>query len=327
MGQMGSGFISRAVCAVTLGASTLVVQAVDETATALREAKSETLKSSGFASSYAAIINFASEPDISSSTLWVDNGLQNDDRLKVIKFPFRHEFGVTDGGWHPFVQATVAKLSIEQTIPVLKTDRIELELDSYSVTIGGGVRIPLSGGWSLLPAIDTGYANVGSDIGYSGALDSPLLKPEIDKILIDWSADAWLTNVHLALQYQGWWHKLAIDAKLSGTLSHIASYRTSSDLRAFSENIGTISLKVDGTYPLGVSVAGYPLAVIGHLGSSTLVGSNRDALGFTYLNEAGLSLQVDLSNKDLPVSKLSIGAMGFWGDNVKGWSVLFGYRF
>ena len=28
-----------------------------------------------------------------------------------------------------------------------------------------------------------------------------------------------------------------------------------------------------------------------------------------------------------PVSKVSLGAMGLWGDNVKGWSFLFGYKF
>jgi hypothetical protein len=61
-------------------------------------------------------------------------------------------------------------------------------------------------------------------------------------------------------------------------VSHIESYRATTSLQEFSENMGTISFKVDGTYPLDASLAGYPLSVIGHLGSSTLVGSNRDAL-------------------------------------------------
>ena len=56
-----------------------------------------------------------------------------------------------------------------------------------------------------------------------------------------------------------------------------------------------------------MSLAGHPIAVIGHLGTSTFAGSNRDALGFTDLNEAGVSLQADIKRYGLPVSKLSLG--------------------
>jgi hypothetical protein len=103
-------------------------------------------------------------------------------------------------------------------------------------------------------------------------------------------------------------------------------HSTTTDLQESSENIGTIRFKVDCTCPLGMSLAGHPIAVIGHLGTSTFAGSNRDALGFTYPNEAGVSLQAGIKRYGLPVSKLSLGAMRLWGDNVKGWSFLFGYE-
>jgi hypothetical protein len=75
-----------------------------------------------------------------------------------------------------------------------------------------------------------------------------------------------------------------------------------------------------------MSLAGHPIAVIGHLGTSTFAGINRDALGFTDLNEAGVSLQAGIKRYGLPVSKLSLGVMRLWGDNVKGWSFLFGHE-
>ncbi len=169
--------------------------------------------------------------------------------------------------------------------------------------------------------------SLSSDVRYTGEVGKNFLQPVFDEILFDWSAVAWLTNGHLALQYQGSLRDLEIDAKLSGTLSHIESFRTITDLQELSEDVGTLSFKIDGTYPLGISLAGHPLSVIGHLGSSTLVGGNRHVLGFTYVNEAGLSLEADLSKHGLPVSKVSLGALGLWGDNVKGWSMLFGYKF
>lgn len=251
----------------------------------------------------------------------------NPDELSVTKFPLRYEFDLTGRGWKPFVQATLAKLKLEQTYQVFDVEKIKPEWESYSASLGGGVRIPFGDGWSILPAADFGWASLSNDVHYSGEIGNNFLRPVFDEILFDWSADAWLANAHLAVQYQGTLDKLEVDAKLSGTLSHIETYRATTDLQEFDADIGTISLKVDGTYPLGASLAGHPLSLIGHLGGSTLVGPNRDALGFTYHYEAGLSLQADISRHGLPVSKVSLGAMGLWGDNVEGWSFLFGYKF
>jgi hypothetical protein len=317
----------KGISAAMLVLSALSVQAADDALNELRNAERQLIRSSDVGTGYAAIINFASEPNISSSTLWIDHGLPNNDELSVTKFPLRYEFDLTGRSWKPFVQGTLAKLKLEQTYPVFEGEKIKPEWTSYSASIGGGVRIPLTEGWSVLPAAEVGYASLSSDVRYTGEVGKTFLQPVLDEILFDWSVDAWLANGHLALQYQGSLRDLEIDAKLSGTLSHIESFRTTTDLQEFSEDIGTLSFKVDGTYPLGISLAGHPLSVIGHLGSSTLVGGNRDVLGFTYINEAGLSLQADVSRHGLPVSKVSLGAMALWGDNVKGWSMLFGYKF
>ena len=303
---------------VMLGLSAVSVQAADNSLSAVRETVRQSIRSSDIGAGYAAIINFASEPAISSSTLWIDHGLSNSDELSVTKFPLRYEFDLDGRDWKPFVQATLAKLNLEQTYPVFEGEKIKPEWESYSATLGGGVRIPLNEEWSILPAADFGWASISNDVKYTGERGNNLLRPVLDEILFDWSADAWLANGHLALQYQGTIRKLEIDAKLSGTLSHIESYRTTTDLQELDEDIGTLSLKIDGTYPLNASLAGHPLSVIGHLGGSTLVGPNRDALGFTYVYEAGLSLQADISRYGLPVSKLKSGRDGALGRQCRG---------
>ena len=42
------------------------------------------------------------------------------------------------------VQATLARLRLEGTLDLDPSNRIEPEWESYSATIGGGIRIPLS---------------------------------------------------------------------------------------------------------------------------------------------------------------------------------------
>lgn len=273
------------------------------------------------------MINFEAEPSVSSSNLWIDGGLPNDDRLKLTKFPLRHEFPLTGRGWRPFVQGTLAKFSLEQTIPISGGEKIEPKWSSYSGSLGGGVRIPVGERWSILPAFEVGYAGLSNDVTYNGPIGNGIYRPIFDEILFDWTADAWIASGHLSARYRGRMDKLDVDGSLSATLSHIESFRTTDGAVDFQEDIGTLSAKLDGTYPLGVSVAGYPLSLIGHLGCSTFVGPQRDALGFSYVGEAGLSLEVDISRHDLPVSKLSLGAMGLYGDKVKGWSILFDYGF
>jgi hypothetical protein len=280
---------------------------------------------------YAAMINFESEPNISSSTLWVDTAAETNDRLKVIKLPMRYEFDLTSSGWKPFAQATLAKLSYEQTQDLSNVlgagEAIRPTWESYSATLGGGVRIPIVQGWSILPAIDGGYAHLSNETAYSGQFSNTILKPALEGIVSDWSADAWLLNGHLVVQYQGQVRKFDIDAKLSYTLSHTESFSSTSEFQEFSESFQTVSLKFESAHPLGLSLLGYPLSLIGRLGNSTFLGENRSELEFTYLNEFGLSLQADISRHDLPVKKLSLGSMALLGDNVWGWSILFGYRF
>jgi hypothetical protein len=70
-----------------------------------------------------------------------------------------------------------------------------------------------------------------------------------------------------------------------------------------------------------------PLSWIFHAGNNTFVGPNHNALDFTYLFELGFSLKADISRKDWMIKSVSLGAMGITGDNVNGWSILFGYHF
>jgi hypothetical protein len=308
-----------------LGGQGAAADALDDMRLALRDL----LQASQVGPSYAAIINFESEPDVSSSTLWIDSGLQGDDELKVTKLPLRHEFALSGRGWKPFIQATLATFELRQKANFFNdpNELLDSKWSSYSASLGGGVRIPLSESLSVLPAVDGGYASLQNDSQFYGTLSNAILKPALEGIFTDWSADAWLANAHLALLYEKALEKVEINAKLSYTFSHIESYRASEGFTGFDEDIGTLNVKVDATYPLGVSLADYPLALIAHLGNSTFVGPNRDAMGFQSLHEAGLSLEMDLARNEWMVEKVSLGAEVLWGDDVHGWSLLFNYRF
>lgn len=286
----------------------------------------DAIRSSHLSSAYAAIINFSAEPDISSSHLWIDKDSPDETQMRITKFPLRHEFKLKNHKWKPIVQATLARLRMEGTLDIDPDNRIEPEWESYSATIGGGVRIPLSKNWSILPAIDGGYAHLKNEASYHGPV-ATALQPLLDDKLFDWNADAWLVNGHLALFYNRQFGKLAVDAHLAGTVGHIESYDTTHELQEFSETISTASIKIDCTYPLGLAIADDPLFVVGHLGNSTILTDLHTDIGISSIYETGLSLQTDITRHGLPIKKVGLGAMILWGEDAIGWALRTSYRF
>ena len=286
----------------------------------------DVIRAAHLSSAYASIINFSAEPNISSSHLWVDKDSPEELKMGLTKFPLRHEFKLKNHAWKPMVQATLARLKLEQTAFIDDANWIDSEWRSYSATLGGGVRIPLSKHWSILPAIDGGYAHLNNEAGYQGPL-ATALKPILSGKLFDWRADAWLVNGHLALFYRRQFGKLGFDAHLGGTVGHIESYDTTHALQKFSETISTLNLKIDCTYPLGLAIADDPLFVVGHFGNSTILTDLHTDLGLSSIYETGLSLLADISRHGLPVKKIGVGAMVLWGEDAIGWALRTSYRF
>lgn len=286
----------------------------------------EVIRSGNLAAGYAGMINFAAEPDISAAKLRIEEPTGPDDTLRVLKFPLRHEFQLEDKSWKPIIQSTLSRFTLEATVPISSTEDIHTKWTAYSATLGGGARIPLSKHWSILSAADAGYAYLKNEADY-GPIGDEFLKPVLTGKLFDWEAHAWMLNAHLALLYNQMFHSLEIDAHLSGTASHISSFKTTSDLQQFEENIGTLSFKIDATHPLGFSIGRYPIYGVGHYGHSSLIGDSSTNLGFSHLNEAGFSFKADIEHHGIPISSVSLGAMVLWGNNVSGWKILTGYRF
>jgi hypothetical protein len=283
------------------------------------------ISASNFAGAYASFINFATEPDISAAKLNVDDG-DSDGTINVFKLPLRHEFTLNNSDWKPVIQGTLAYLKSTSSFPVFGTEAVDASWTTYSAAIGGGVRIPLSEHWSILPALDGGYAYIKSDADY-GPLGEALLKPALEGKLFGWEAHALMVNAHLALLYNQTFQQLEIDAHLGGTISYIDSFKTTSALQDFAETVGTVSIKADATHPLGFSIWNYPIFGVGHLGHSSLISDQDADLGISSLNEAGFSLKADISHHSVPVKSLSLGAMVLWGPNVSGWKILMGYQF
>ncbi|MCB1826571.1 MAG: hypothetical protein KDJ54_19130 [Candidatus Competibacteraceae bacterium] len=142
------------------------------------------------------------------------------------------------------------------------------------------------------------------------------LKPALQGVVFDWDADASLVGMTAGLNYEQQFETWSMEGQTRLTYNHLDTHNSSSELIDFDANVTTFTLQIDAIKPIDAKIGGYPLALVGHLGNATFLGSNRDAVGFDYFFEAGLALETDISQNNWPVKKLRLGAMGIFGADV-----------
>lgn len=276
---------------------------------------------------YAAMMNFATTPDISAATYYIDSASADDPTLNVYKIPLQHEFALEGRDWKPFVQATFGDLDYEAKFDLLPGESVQADWKSYGGSLGLGVKVPLGQGLTFVPALDLGLMHLESSADYRGPVAEAILKPALQGVVFDWDADAYLVGATVGLDYNQSFDSWTVEGRTRLTYNYLNTYDSSSDLVEFDAGITTFTLQIDAVKPIDAQIGGYPLALVGHFGNTTFIGNNRDALGFDYFFEAGLALETDISKNDWPVKKLRLGAMGIFGADVTGWSVIFSYRF
>ena len=289
----------------------------DEIDTA-RDVLKDNINHSNVGASYAHMLNFFIEPDISSSSFEVDD--EAGTKFDLYKFPFQKSFSINDQGWEAAVRGTVSYATADQKANIFSNEIIDAEWTAYSGNLGAGLIIPVYDNLSFLGAADFGLSRLESDAKYKGDILQELA-PVIDGIAYNWDTNAWIGSLVLGLDYfKSFEGNYDLDIKGRYTYSYVSSFSESKDLPSFSDDANTLSLKADFTHPLGFSIAEYPIYGIAHLGNTTFVGNDRDILGFSYFFEVGYSLKMDISHEKLPLESLSLG------DNVTGYTILFGWE-
>jgi hypothetical protein len=302
---------------------------LDQAIQDLRDEFSRRLGPDRLGGAYASIINFAVNPDISAATYYVDAGDldASDPELNVFRLPLRHVFELDSRGWRPFVEANLAYQSYQFDFAAFDTERVDTEWQTYGGTLTGGVEIAASEQLTLVPAVTLGLVHLENDANYTGPRSNLLLQPALEGLVFDWDADAWLVGASLAADYRRGLRNFELSIHGSLTHNYIETYDSSSGLIEFDSQATTFALQAETIHPTTMTAWGYPLALVASLGNTTFIGSDRDALGFEYFFEAGLALEADVSSKEWPVKKLRLGASAIYGPDVKGWSLILGYRF
>lgn len=293
-----------------------------------RDAVRDVVAGADLGKGYAQIINLASTPDISASRYVVDQD-EGNFTLEVAQVPYEAKLlsltPDTDINWR--LAGGYLQLAQDVLLDDLPASgqNIDSKWSAYSVTGGLVARINLGNGFTLLPALDFGVAQLDNKAQYGAAASA--LRPQLDGLLLNWQTKAWLITPSVGVQWQGadTVHRTRIGGHVAR--SWINSFDESDPQLRFRETANVYSVHAEYAAPLGMQLASRPLDWV-VLGSyAGFFGADRDAMGLQAIAELGLALEVPLAGNDSASDRVRVGASYLFGPNGKGWTLGLGLQY
>ena len=274
----------------------------------------------------AFLTNMIADPSVESATYHVD--ALNSPTIRASKIPIRHYYDLADHDWTLISHVNMGYMNVHQSaIDTPWGGSFKPSWEGASVTFGAGIEVPLSERWTLVPSLDLGLARFRNKTKFYGKLNNDILRPAFDNNAItNWKSQAGIVSGALAMDYQRQFDSYHINSRLLYALSTVKTFRESSQLRSFDEQIDSAAVRINIKKSLGINLLNYPVSGIIHVGGNSFVGGDRHALGFNEYGELGASLAFDISAHQWDLSSFSVGIKGLYGQNVRGWSILMDYN-
>lgn len=276
---------------------------------------------------YAVEVSFAVNPDISAATFYPDEPEEiSNSKLKAFKLPLRYVFNKGHQGWRPFVQGLLAYQALDASFDIIDGESVDSKWDTYGGTLSGGMEIPVNKQLVLLSTISAGYARLENKAEYNGEFANTFLKPALEGVVFDWDADTRLLGASLGADYQ--LELSHFDVEVTGSLAYnnVKTFGSSSEFIEFSSDVTTFDVELNTIHPTGWLIRKHPVALVTTLGNTTFLGPHRHAFEFSHFFEAGVALETDLSASRGRLKRIRLGLKVIFAENVKGWSLIVGYR-
>ncbi len=278
--------------------------------------------------SYAALINFAGNPDISTATYYIDAAPGTEATLTVGRFSFSHSFYEEGDDWRPFIQVLVPYEHLVYDIDTRNNaNAADARWDGVGLVLTAGNEFILSDRWTFAPALNVGAFRLDSNAGFRGATTESILDPSFNGQIFDWTAYAWVLGGSLWFDYEREFRRFDLGWKTGITLNHVRSFHTSSEEIRFSSEAVTLTTSLESVHETPVNLSGFPICLVLSAGATAFLGPARDALGFPGYTDYGIAFRADITRLGFPLETLQLGGKLIYGPDVIGWSGVFNYDF
>lgn len=268
------------------------------------------------------LMSFTLLPDVTTSSLSLQNAAQNDPGLKQAVFgggfTFSKELPIyLEGnlGWSRFDPEFVATDGMQER-------RIPFKWNSFSATGGIGWDFPLDAReeLQLRPILNFTVGRVTTDATILQALVNAQLDTSFE-VVKDQKMDAYGVGGAIMLDYERYREDYEVDIEARYTNVKLRTFgSTSTSLRGESES-NTAGIWARWRAPTGMSLLQRPLRYVLETSHTRFYGDQKGALGFEELTSLGAGVELDTSAYLDIVSRTRLVARYIFGDNVSGYSV------
>jgi len=268
------------------------------------------------------LMSFTVLPDVTTSSLSIQNAPQNDPGLQQVTFGGGFTVGkehplYLEGtlGWSRFDPAFVATDGAEER-------RIPFKWNSFSATGGVGWDFPLDAREELRlrPIFNLTLGRATTDAN----ILQTLLNAQLDtsfEVVKDQTMNAYGLGGSIMLDYERYREDYEIDVEARYTNIQLRTFgSTSSGLRGESES-NTVGLWARWRAPTGIDLLQRPLRYVLETSHTRYYGDQRGALGFEYLTSIGAGMEIDTSAHVDIISRTRLLIRHIFGGNVSGYSV------
>jgi len=293
----------------------------------IRDITDGLLGSEEIGSAYAAMINFAGNPDISAATYSMGREYGEDATLNVFRVSLRHEFKTESDKWQPFAQVLIPYQTLDSKDAIDSDNQTEVSWDAVGAIGTVGSEYTVDPHLKITPAINLGMVRLKSNAGFQGALGDSIFEPGLEELAFDWTAYAVVYGGALWADYEFPLETFEASAHVGVSQNWVQSYDVSDPSISFFSYATTLAGRLESNHPTGIEIGGCPISLVLTAGGTAFLGPGKDALGFDRFVSGGFAFQAGIDRFGLPLKSVQLGLLGITGPNVTGWSILFNYEF
>lgn len=317
------------MCSLPAAAAAQDQQTTDDLRALLRQAMSA---QDIMAPMMAGMINATMSPDVSAAFYRINQGAR-DLLLSTSRIPLEKQFVLPGREWRPVARLTLGYLSGEnQPQGTLVIDdrsgplAVDVDWRGFSGFFEAGAVVPLGRGFRLEPFLGVGLAHLKNDATYGNDI-SREASTMLDGLLFNWDVTTMMAGAALGAAWKGALDPVTVELAGRVSYDYMDAIDATDSVQEFDDWVTTIDLRCTLAGPLGVQVWGNPLGWQVMQDYTNLPGSQSEGLGIDHYYETGIALTLDITSRDLLVQSLRLGGSLIYGQDVGGWSILFGYAF
>lgn len=266
---------------------------------------------------YAQMVNLSSSTDFTTARYHVHSPVTNS-RIDVTRLPLT-------GSQFDWSESTVLetrltagylRYGMELPTPALPGGRVDTRWVAYGLSGGVAARVGLERGFTVVPALDIGAAQLENHTSYIGPASA--LQPVFDGTLFNWRSHAWQVTPSVGVDWLDETLERRLEIRTHLAWSRVASFGESDPALQFRRSVGAASVRFERTSDATWAWFGRPPSWVLLGGHTAFLGPSRGALGFSWVSELGGGLEWPSRNSANSPARIRATLSVLFGAHVRG---------